>query len=53
MHKVLKGFPGDYYVAASVIDQWRKKYDETVKEYGIDENRIHIMDDSTYGIFRW
>lgn len=53
MHKVLKGFSGDYYVAASVIDCWRKKYDEIVKEYGIDEKRIHIMDDSTYGIFRW
>lgn len=53
MHKVLKGFSGDYYVAASIIDCWRKKYDEIVKEYGIDEKRIHIMDDSTYGIFRW
>lgn len=53
MHKVLKGFPGDYYVAASVIDCWRKKYDEIVKKYGIDKKRIHIMDDSTYGIFRW
>lgn len=53
MHKVLEGFSGDYYVASSVVDCWRKKYDEIVKGYGIEENRIHIMDDSTYGIFRW
>ena len=52
MHKVLKGFSGDYYVAASVVDCYRKTYDEIVKVYGM-EKRIYIIDDSTYGIFRW
>lgn len=53
MHKVLNGFSGDYYVAASVIDCRRKKYDEIVKEYGFDKTRIHIIDDSTCGIYKW
>ena len=53
MHKVFEGFPGDYYVASSVIDCYRKTYDEIVKVYGIDKKRIHIINDSTYGIYRW
>lgn len=53
MDKVLRGFPGDYYVAASVIDRYRKKYDEIVREYGIEERRIHIIDDSVFGVFKW
>lgn len=52
IYKVLNGFSGDYYVAASIIECYRKKFDEIVKEYDIDKKRIHIIDDLTYRKFK-
>lgn len=53
IHKVLKGFQGDYYVAASVVEGYRKKYDEIVENFNIDKERIHIIDDATKKRFKW
>ncbi|MGN0246899.1 MAG: hypothetical protein ACI4DK_13175 [Lachnospiraceae bacterium] len=53
MYKIFKGFRGDYHIAASVIESYRDKFDDIVKEYGISDNQIHIIDDSTDGEFLW
>lgn len=53
MNKIFKGFPGDYYIAASVLENFRNEFDDIVKEYNISDNRIHIIDDSTDGKFTW
>lgn len=53
IHKVLKGFQGDYYVAASVVEGYRKIYDEIVENFNIDKERIHIIDDATKERFKW
>lgn len=53
MHKVLEGFQGDYYVSASVIDYYDEEYGEILEKYDIDKKRIHIIDDSVDGKFRW
>ena len=53
MYKIFKGFRGDYHIAASVIESYRDKFDNIVKEYGISDNQIHVIDDSTDGEFLW
>lgn len=53
MYKIFKEFRGDYHIAASVIESYRDKFDNIVKEYGISDNQIHIIDDSTNGKFIW
>lgn len=35
MYKIFKGFRGDYHIAASVIESYRDKFDNIVKEYGM------------------
>ena len=40
-------------IAASVIESYRDKFDNIVKEYGISDNQIHVIDDSTDGVFLW
>ena len=40
-------------IAASVIESYRDKFDNIVKEYGISDNQIHVIDDSTDGEFLW
>lgn len=53
IHKVLEGFKGDYYIAASVISNYSDKLNVVCKQYGIDDQRIHIIDDSINGEFIW
>ena len=53
MYKIFKGFRGDYHIAASVIESYRDKFDNIVKEYGISDNQIHVIDDSTDEEFLW
>ena len=53
IYKIFKGFRGDYHIAASVIESYRDKFDNIVKEYGISDNQIHVIDDSTDGEFLW
>lgn len=53
LYRIFKGFRGDYYIAASVIESYRDKFDNIVKEYGISDNQIHVIDDSTDGKFLW
>ncbi len=53
MHKIFSGFPGIYYVAASVLENYHDEFDDIVKKYGISSERICIMDDSTNGEFIW
>lgn len=53
IHKVLEGFKGDYYIAASVISNYSDELNAVCKQYGIDNQRIHIIDDSINGEFIW
>ena len=53
MHKIFSGFPGNYYIAASVLENYHDEFDDIVKKYGISSERICIMDDSTNGKFIW
>ena len=53
IHKVLDGFRGDYYIAASVISNYSDEMNAIRKQYDIDNQRIHIIDDSTNGEFIW
>lgn len=53
IHKLLAGYPGDYYIAASVLEHNRDKFDEIVKKYEIGSERIHFIDDSLGGKFVW
>ncbi|MDE6713991.1 MAG: hypothetical protein K2K20_09665 [Lachnospiraceae bacterium] len=53
IHKVLDGFRGDYYIAASVISNYRDEVNAICKQYDIDSQRIHIIDDSINGEFIW
>lgn len=55
MYKLLEGYQGNYYIAASVISNFKKEFDDIVERYGIADERIHILDDSTNGkfILRW
>lgn len=53
MHKVLEGFGGDYYIAASVISNYGEELNTICKQYGIDRQRIHIIDDTINGEFIW
>lgn len=53
IHKVLEGFRGDYYIAASVISNYGDEMNTICKQYGIDNQRIHIIDDTTNGEFIW
>lgn len=52
-HKILKGFLGDYYIAASVYENFRGEFDDIVKNYDISRERIYIINDSTNGKFIW
>lgn len=51
IHKILEGFKGDYYIAASVISNHNDEFNAICKQYKIDTQRIHIIDDSTNGEF--
>lgn len=53
MYKVFKGFGGDYYIAASVVENFGDKIDDIVKKYNISNEQINVMDDSTNGKFIW
>lgn len=53
MYKVLEGFQGDYYIAASVISNYNDDFNAICKQYGVDSQRIHIIDDSINGEFIW
>lgn len=53
MHKILEGFKGNYYIAASVISNYNSEFNDIVKQYDIAGERIHIIDDSTNGKFIW
>ncbi|MCM1288189.1 MAG: hypothetical protein NC240_07740 [Clostridium sp.] len=53
MDKLLKGFGGDYYIAASVLGNFRNEFDGIVKKYNIGSERIFVIDDSTNGKFIW
>lgn len=53
MHKVLEGFGGDYYIAASVISNYGAEWNAICEQYGIDHQRVHIIDDSINGEFIW
>jgi hypothetical protein len=53
MYKIFKGFLGDYYIAASVLENFRDEFDDIVKKYDISSNRIHVINDSINGKFIW
>lgn len=53
IHKVLNGFRGDYYIAASVIRNYSDEMNAICKKYDINSQRIHIIDDSINGEFIW
>lgn len=53
MYKIFKGFGGDYYIAASVLGNFRNEFDDIAKKYNISEERIFVIDDSTNGKFIW
>lgn len=53
MHKIFKGFQGNYYIAASVYENFRGEINDIVKKYDISSERIHIINDSTNGKFIW
>lgn len=53
MYKVLEGFKGDYYIAASVFSNYKEECDALCEKYSIDRQRIHIVDDSCEGEFIW
>lgn len=53
MYKIFKGFGGNYYIARSIIENYRDEFDNIAKEYGISDKRIHVIDDSTNGEFLW
>lgn len=53
MYKIFKGFLGDYYIAASVLENFRDEFDDIVKKYDISSERICVIDDSTNGKFIW
>lgn len=46
MYKLLQGFMGDWYVAASVMENYQNEFDELVKEFQIAGERIHVIDDT-------
>lgn len=52
-HKILKVFLGDYYIAASVYENFCGEFDDIVKNYDISRERIYIINDSTNGKFIW
>lgn len=53
MYKILEGFRGEYYIAASVISNYNDEFNAICKRYDIDGQRIHVIDDSTNGAFIW
>lgn len=53
MYKVWEGFGGDYYIAASVIHNYKDEFHAICARYGIDRHRIHIIDDTVKGEFIW
>lgn len=53
MYKILEGYQGDYYIAASVISKFKDEFSAICKQYNINDERIHIIDDSTDGWFIW
>lgn len=53
MYKILKGFRGDYYIAASVQENFRDEFDDIIKKYDISSERVHVIDDSTNGNYIW
>ncbi|MCM1083781.1 MAG: hypothetical protein NC393_10790 [Clostridium sp.] len=53
MDKLLKGFEGDYYIAASVLGNFRDEFNNIVKTYNLSNERIFVIDDSTNGKFIW
>ena len=53
MDQILEKYPGDYYIAASVLEYFGEKFDGLVKKYKFRRGRIHVIDDSTNGEFIW
>mgnify|MGYP000038980815 CR=1 FL=1 len=53
MYKIFKGFLGEYYIAASVYENFRDEFNDIVKKYDISRERICVIDDSTNGKFIW
>lgn len=53
MYKIFKGFRGDYYIAASVYENFRDEIDDIAKKYDISSERVHVIDDSTNGNYIW
>ncbi|MCM1496286.1 MAG: hypothetical protein NC089_10885 [Bacteroides sp.] len=42
--KILEHYKGDYYIAESIIQQYRQEYDCIYERYGI-EKRVYVIDD--------
>ncbi len=53
MQKIFKVFLGDYYIAASVYENFCDEFDDIVKKYDINSEQIYIINDSTNGKFVW
>lgn len=45
MHKVLKGFSGDYYIAETVPRKFHHKFGVIMEKYNINQTRIHKIAD--------
>ncbi len=53
MHKIFKGYLGDYYIAASVLENYDDEFADIVKKYNISSEQIKVIDDSIKGKFIW
>lgn len=53
IYKLFEGYKGDYYIAASVFSHSQKELEDLFKRYSVSSERIHIIDDSTNGVFVW
>ena len=53
MHRILERFSGNYYIAASVLQNFYDEFRDIAKKYSISSERIHVINDSTNGKFIW
>ncbi len=52
-NKILKAYTGDYYIASSISSNYSEEIKTICEKYGINNERIHIIEDSTNGEFVW
>lgn len=45
MHKIFGGFSGDYYIAATLPEKFRNKFNSIAEKYNISKEKIFVIDD--------